>query len=92
MLEGTRKLFPKDYEQFRGAMLSAAHDDSLPATIHMYDVKDFTLKDFQEFFSDFNADTGLEAEGTFFYCHKCDRLHLTVMVSRDRMEEERIFQ
>lgn len=43
MLEGTRKLFPKDYEHFKASMISAADDGELPVTLQLSDIKDFRM-------------------------------------------------
>ncbi len=48
MMEGTKKLFPKDYEQFKEAMISAANDNSLPVSLQLDDIRDYTLKDLQD--------------------------------------------
>ena len=60
MLEGTKKLFPTDFEKFKAAMISAAKDDELPATLMLDDISSFTLKDFQDAFTDFEFETGLK--------------------------------
>ena len=67
MLEGTRKLFREDYEQFKEAMISAANDDELPVCLQLNDIRDFTLMDFQDAFSDFSMETELEMKGSFFF-------------------------
>ena len=56
------------------------------------DIRDFTLKDLQDAFSDFSMDTGLEMNGSLFFCHDCEKLHLVLEISRDRMEDTRILQ
>ena len=56
------------------------------------DIRDYTLKDLQDAFSDFNMDTGLEMNGSVFFCHDCGRLHLMLEISRDRTEDLRILQ
>ncbi len=91
ILEGTRKLFPSDYEKFRDAMIDAANDRELPVTLHIDDVKDFTLKDFQDAFSDFNIDTSLELRASLSYCHKCGKMHVELEVDwPDRDPEEKV--
>ena len=45
MLEGTKKLFPKDYQRFKDAMISAADDNSLPVTLELDEIRDYTLRD-----------------------------------------------
>ena len=92
MLEGTRKLFPDDYERFKEAMILAANEDDLPVSLQLNDIRDFTLKDFQDAFSDFNMETGLEMNGSLFFCHDCRKLHLMLEVSRERTEDTRILQ
>ena len=80
MLDGTKKLFPTDYERFRDAMIDAANDRQLPVTLQLNDIKDYTLKDLQDAFFDFNRDTSLELKGSLSYCHKCDKMHLVLEV------------
>lgn len=92
MLEGTGKLFADDYECFKENMISTANENDLPVILQLNDIRDFTLKDFQDAFYEFGMETGLEMSGTFFFCHNCGKLHLMIEVSRDRMEDERILQ
>ena len=92
MLEGTKKLFSKDYDRFREAMIEAADDCALPVTLQMDDIRDVTLRDLQDTFCDFSNDTGLEMNGQVFYCHTCKKLHLVLEIRRDRTEETRILQ
>lgn len=87
MLEGTKKLFPKDYEKFTEAMTDAANDHELPVTLQMDDVEDFTLKDFQDALYEFNRDTGLELSGSFFYCRDCGKMHIRLAVDWPKKEE-----
>lgn len=81
MLEGTRKLFPHDYEEFKSAILEAAEDDELPVHIRLDDIRDFTLKDVQDMFSDFRRDTGLEMEGHLALQPGRQKLQLAVKIS-----------
>lgn len=92
MLNGTKKLFPKDYQSFKEAMISAANNNSLPVCLQLDDIRDYTLNDLQDTFSDFNMDTGLEMNGSLFLCHDCGKLHLILEICRDQMEELRILQ
>ncbi len=92
MLEGTRKLFPTDYHRFRDAMIEAANYNNLPVCLQLDDIGDFTLKDLQDTFADFTDDTGLEMNGSLFFCHDCRKMHLVLEVCRDRMEDTRILQ
>jgi hypothetical protein len=92
MLEGTKKLFPKDYQNFKDEMISAANSDNLPVCLQLDEIRDYTLKDLQDVFSDFSMDTGLEMNGSLFFCHDCGKLHLILEISRDRMEDVRILQ
>ena len=92
MLEGTKKLFPTDYERFKEAVITAANDNSLPVALQLDEIRDYTLKDIQDTFSDFSLETGLEMNGSLFFCHNCGKLHLVLEVSRDRTEDMRILQ
>ncbi len=64
MLEGTKKLFPTEYEKFKAAMISAANDDELPVSLKLEDISSFTLKDFQDAFTDIEFETGLKASAS----------------------------
>ena len=86
LLKGTKKLFPTDFEKFKEAMIEAAEDDSLPVALQLNEIKDFTLKDFEEAFSEFRLETGLDITGSFFCCPDCGRLHVVIEV--DYPEEE----
>ncbi len=79
-------------EQFKEAMISAANDNSLPVSLQLDDIRDYTLKDLQDMFSDFIIDTGLEINGSLFFCHDCGKLHLILEICRDKMEDVRILQ
>lgn len=92
MREGTKKLFPTDYERFKECMIEAANDNNLPITLQLDDVRDYTLKDLQDAFSDFNMDTSLELNGHLFFCHDCGKLHLVLEVTREKTEDLRLLQ
>ena len=92
MLDGTKRLFPNDYQRFKENMIEAANDNSLPVVLQMDDIRDYTLKDLQDAFTEFSMDTGLEMNGSLFFCHNCGKLHLLLEISRDRMEDMRILQ
>ena len=92
MLEGTKKLFPKDYEHFKASMINAADDDELPVTLQLRDIKDFTLKDIQDLFVEFNLETGLEMNGTLFLDDDTGLLQLQMMIDRPENPVKRILQ
>ena len=92
MLAGTKRLFPTDYQRFKESMIEAANDNSLPVMLQLDDIRDYTLKDLQDAFSEFSMDTGLEMNGSLFFCHDCGKLHLLLEISRDRMKDTRILQ
>jgi len=92
MLDGTKRLFPNDYQRFKENMIEAANDNDLPVVLQLDDIRDYTLKDLQDTFSEFSMDTGLEMNGSLFFCHNCGKLHLLLEISRDRMEDMRILQ
>ncbi len=50
MQEGTKKLFPTDYDRFKETMISAANDNSLPVALQLDDIRDYTLKGLQDAF------------------------------------------
>ena len=92
MLEGTKRLFPTDYQAFKEAMLEAAEEDTLPVLLEMKETCNFTLNDFQDLFYEFNLDTGLEITGHFFVCEDCGKLHVTIEVDYPEVDEDRILQ
>lgn len=85
MLEGTKRLFPTDYEKFKNAMIDAAETDDLPIFLQLEDLKDFTLKDIQDMFCEFEQDTGLEIEGHVFL--EDNKKNLIFVISVDHPEE-----
>ena len=82
MLEGTRKLFPKDYEHFKASMISAADDGELPVTLALRDIRDFSLKDIQDLFVEFNLETSLEMTGLLDLDEDTGMLQLRVRIDR----------
>ena len=48
MLEGTKRLFPTDYQRFKENMIEAANDNSLPVTLQMDDALSAPLLDLIE--------------------------------------------
>ena len=92
MLEGTKKLFPSDYQQFKSAMLSAADDDNLPVQLQLNDIANFTLKDFEDLFTEFNFETSLEMRGKFSISPDCGKLRLVLEVDRGENREPRFLQ
>ena len=92
MLEGTKKLFPTDYDRFKEAMVSAAEANDLPVALQLDDIKDYTLRDYQDLFADFTLETSLEMEGSFFLCRDCGKLHLRLVINCLKREEKHILQ
>ena len=92
MREGTKKLFPDDYQRFKDTMISASRDGELPVELQLDDIGDYTLKDFQDAFSDFKTDTGLDMNGSLYLCRDCGKLHFILEVSCEKAEEHRILQ
>ena len=92
MLKGTKKLFPTDYQDFKEAMIEAAEEGALPVALQMDDIKDFTLKDVQEMFYEFEQDTSLEITGSLFLCEDCGRLHFLIEVNYPDEDEEKVLQ
>jgi len=92
MREGTKKLFPSDYQQFKEAMISAANDNSLPICLQLDEIRDYTLKDLQDTFADFKMDTDLEMSGSLFLCHDCGKMHLQIEISQLRKEGTHVLQ
>ena len=80
MLEGTKKLFPKDYDKLREVMIQAAEQDKLPIALSLEEDKGFTLKDFRDLFYDFKKDTGLQMTATLYSCDVCDELHTIIEI------------
>ena len=92
MLKGTEKLFPEGYEEFVEDMIEHAEADDLPVTIMLQDIKDFSIKDFEDFFFDFERDTGLELFGSMFMCDDCGRMHLTIEIDDPGKDENTLVQ
>lgn len=92
MLNGTKRLFPTDYEKFKTAMTEAAKEDDLPVALQLQEIKDFTLKDIQEMFYEFHNDTGLDITGSLFLCDDCGKLHLMLEVDYPEAEEGTMIQ
>ncbi len=95
MLEGTQKLFPKDYESLKSAMLEAAENGNLPLTLQLTSPTKFNFQNFQDLFMDFEYDTGLIMTGTFFICNDCGELHVMIEVDypdEDEYEEPHYLQ
>ena len=92
MREGTKRLFTKDYDKFKESMIEAANENNLPISLQLDDVGDYTLKDLQDAFDDFNMDTSLELTGHLYFCQKCKKLHLIIDVDRLGIEETHLLQ
>ena len=92
MLEGTRKLFPNDYEQFKASVINAADDGALPITLQLSNIKDFTLKDIQDLFVQFNLETGLVMDGMLYLNDDTGLLQLQVVIDRPENPVKRILQ
>lgn len=92
MLNGTKRLFPTDFVEFKEAMIESAEDGTLPAYLQLDDVRDFTLKDFQDAFYEFERDTGLSIAGSLFMCEECGRLHVMIEVDYPDEEENKLLQ
>lgn len=91
MLEGTKRLFPTDYEVFRKDMIEAANQHELPVIIALDETKDFTLNDFQDLFIEFNLETGLDMTGMMGLSEKTGRLQLRLVV-RQGEQAKRLIQ
>ncbi len=88
MLEGTKKLFPTDFEKFKAAMINAADEDELPVSLRLTDISDHTLKDFQDAFTDIGFETGLKVSATLEMDQITGKLMLTMNVDQpDSMEK-----
>lgn len=92
MLEGTKKLFPNDYKKFVSAMVQAAEDDSLPVLLQLDSISDYTLKDLQDLFIEFNKDTSLSIEGHVSMCNTCGQMHLLIEVNYADDEDAKMIQ
>ena len=80
MLEGTKKLFPHDYDEFKAAMIEAAESDELPVVLSLNKDKGFTLENFRDLFLEFKRDTSLEITANLYMCEVCDDLHVIIQV------------
>ena len=86
MLNGTRKVCAGDYEDFKASTLKMLENGMLPIGVIMEDVRDCTLRDFQDFLTDFHMDTGLELTGRFLLDHASG--NLTVILEINRMKPD----
>lgn len=87
MLAGTKKLFPNDYDDFKGSMLAAAEAGQLPIALQLNEDKGFTIKHFHEMFTEFKQDTGLQITASLFLCDFCDKLHVMLEVDYPEIDE-----
>lgn len=92
MLEGTKKLFPTDYQLFKDKMIEAANKQSLPIVLAMTEDKNFTLNDFKEMFMEFKKDTGLQISSHLFVCDICDKLHVSIEIDYPDVDEDIMVQ
>ena len=81
MLPGTKKIFGDSYEEFKSAMIHAAEFDELPVGLQHEDPYEYTMKDLQQLFFEFNRDTSLEMTGAIYMCPDCKKLHLILEVN-----------
>lgn len=80
MLEGTKKLFPNDFEDLVEDMLCAAEADELPVVLQCDNPMNFTVKDLSDLFYDFYKCTSLDMQGHLFRCPECGRMHLDLQI------------
>lgn len=92
MRQGTKKLFPMDYERFIIAMISADKDDELPVVLRTDDIQDCSLEDLRDLFLDFSMETGLEMSASLALNHFGGKLQLLLEVNRKETEEVRYLQ
>lgn len=92
MRQGTKKLFPMDYERFIIAMISAEKDDELPVVLRTDDIQDCSLEDLRDLFLDFSMETGLEMSASLALNHFGGKLQLLLEVNRKETEEVRYLQ
>ena len=91
MRQGTKKLFPKDYERFIIAMISAEKDNELPVVLRTDDIQDCSLEDLRDLFLDFSMETGLEMSASLALNH-FGKLQLLLEVDQKETEEVRYLQ
>jgi hypothetical protein len=92
MREGTKKLFPTDYDHFKKDMMEAADSGDLPVILRMNEISDYTLNDFQDLFSDFCLETDLEMTGFLSLGENSDKLRMTLVVKQPEQKPQRILQ
>ena len=92
MRQGTKKLFPKDYERFIIAMISAEKDNELPVVLRTDDIQDCSLEDLRDLFLDFSMETGLEMSASLALNHFGGKLQLLLEVNRKETEKVRYLQ
>ena len=91
MRQGTKKLFPKDYERFIIAMISAEKDNELPVVLRTDDIQDCSLEDLRDLFLDFSLETGLEMSASLALNH-FGKLQLLLEVDQKETEKVRYLQ
>ena len=88
MLDGTKRLFPTEYKHFTASMIQAAEEGALPVCLHLNDIGNYTLKDFQDAFQDFTNDTCLAIEANMFLCDDCGKMHVLVEIDYPDVDED----
>lgn len=92
MLPGTKKLFPTDYRRFVESMMEATEKDSLPVTLQLDDLKDYTMMDLQDLFIEFQQDTNLGIIGQLHLCEDCGKMHLQLIVDHPEVKPKKLLQ
>ena len=82
MRDGTRKMFPTQFEDFKKAMLTAARENQLPVKLKLGDISDYSLKDVEDMFGEFSQETGLSILGSLSYNSFDEELYFLVKVDK----------
>lgn len=84
--EGTKRLFPNEFEEFTLMALDAARKGELPVFLELGHLGDYRLKDFEDMMDDFYRKTGLEIDGLLSF--SCSGRKMTVSIKVDWPDKE----
>ena len=94
MLDGTKKIFPTEYEKFVETTVFAAEEDQLPIAFQCDEefIKDITAQDVHDLIYEYHRDSGLDLTATYFMCNHCKKLHLLFEVNYPEEEDNTLLQ
>ncbi len=91
--EGTKRLFPGDFDKFTRAAADAARENQLPMILELGNLRDYKLKDFEDLMNDFYRNTGLELNGLLSFSCSSGKMRAIIKVDwPDTEEQESLLQ